>query len=150
MSRYSVAQGLATQRTQTVAAVVANLANPFYPYLLRSLHNAFGLAGYRVVLFTERTDVRAGREHLAQLLDRSLDGVLFTTATLDFDAVSCIAATCPTSCSSDRLRGWRPTLWSATTSRGAARSVSTSWRPAISGSGWSPARRTPRRRGTAR
>ena len=82
----SVAQGLATQRTGTIAVVVADLTNPFYPYLLRPLHDAFDLAGYRVTLISERTDVRSGREHLAHLLDRSLDGVLFTTATLDFDA----------------------------------------------------------------
>jgi LacI family transcriptional regulator len=82
----SAAQGLASQRTRTIAVVVADLTNPFYPHLLHSLHDTLDLAGYRVVLFAERTDMGAGREHLSQLLDRSLDGIVFTTATLDFDA----------------------------------------------------------------
>jgi len=82
----SVAQGLANNHTRTIAVVVADLTNPFYPHLLGPLHDAFHMAGYRVVLFAEGTNLGAGREHLAQLLDRSLDGVLFTTATLDLDA----------------------------------------------------------------
>src|SRR3712207_2614042 len=40
------------------------------------------LMGYRVVLLTERTDIPTGQETLQRLLDRSIDGVLVTTATL--------------------------------------------------------------------
>jgi LacI family transcriptional regulator len=86
----SMAQGLATARTRTIAVVVADLTNPFYPHLLHPLHDALDRAGYRVVLFAERTDMGSGREHLSQLLDRSLDGVLLTTATLDFDAAELV------------------------------------------------------------
>lgn len=82
-----LARGLVTEKTSTVGVVVADLTNPFYPYLLRSLHDAFNLAGYRLVLFAERTDNRDGREHLSQLLDRSLDGVLIATATLESQTV---------------------------------------------------------------
>ena len=38
--------------------------------------------GYRVVLFAERTDIPSGQDALDRLLDRSIDGVLVTTATL--------------------------------------------------------------------
>jgi LacI family transcriptional regulator len=61
---------------------VADLTNPFFPTLLTPIHDELRLMGYRVVLFAERTDIPTGQEALSRLLDRSIDGVLVTTATL--------------------------------------------------------------------
>jgi LacI family transcriptional regulator len=68
--------------TRTIGVVVADLTNPFFPSLLTPVHDELRLMGYRVVLFAERTDIASGQEALDRLLDRSLDGVLVTTATL--------------------------------------------------------------------
>lgn len=78
----SLASSLATKSTRTVGAIVADLTNPFFPYLLTQVYDELQLMDYRVVLFTERTDVPTGQAALSRLLDRSLDGVLITTATL--------------------------------------------------------------------
>jgi LacI family transcriptional regulator len=67
---------------RTVGVVVAVLTNPFFPSLLTPIHDELRLMGYRVVLFAERTDIPTGHEALSRLLDRSIDGVLVTTATL--------------------------------------------------------------------
>ncbi len=72
----------APQRTRTIGVVVADLTNPFFPSLLTPIHDELRLMGYRVVLFAERTDIPTGQEALSRLLDRSIDGVLVTTATL--------------------------------------------------------------------
>jgi LacI family transcriptional regulator len=72
----------AQETTRTIGVVVADLTNPFFPSLLTPVHDELRLMGYRVVLFAERTDLRTGQEALGRLLDRSLDGVLVTTATL--------------------------------------------------------------------
>lgn len=71
------------QRTRTIGVVVADLTNPFFPTLLTPVHDELQIMGYRVVLFAERTDIPTGQEALVNLLNRSIDGVLVTTATLD-------------------------------------------------------------------
>jgi LacI family transcriptional regulator len=70
-------------RSRTIGVVVSDLTNPFFPTLLTPVHDELQIMGYRVVLFAERTDLPTGQEALVNLLDRSIDGVLVTTATLD-------------------------------------------------------------------
>ncbi len=79
----SLASSLVTRSTRTVGVIVSDLTNPFFPSLLTPIYDEFQLMGYRVVLFTERTDIPTGQDALSRLLDRSVDGVLVTTATLD-------------------------------------------------------------------
>jgi LacI family transcriptional regulator len=69
--------------TRTIAVVVSDLTNPFFPSLLTPVHDELRIMGYRVVLYAERTDIPTGQQALHNLLDRSIDGVLVTTATLD-------------------------------------------------------------------
>ena len=78
----SLASSLASRSTRTVGIVISDLADPFCPALLTSTHDELALMGYRVVLFAERTDAPAGQDALNRLLDRSIDGVLVTTAPL--------------------------------------------------------------------
>lgn len=69
--------------SRTIGVVVSDLTNPFFPTLLTPVHDELRLLGYGVVLFAERTDIPTGQEALHNLLDRSIDGLLVTTATLD-------------------------------------------------------------------
>ena len=76
------ARTLITRKTRTVAVVVHDITNPFYPELLEILHNEFALAGYRTVLFNEQTDASA-EQHLADLVNGSAaDGIVYVSATL--------------------------------------------------------------------
>lgn len=70
-------------RARTIGVVVSDLTNPFFPSLVTPVHDELRIMGYRVVLFAERTDIPTGQEALHNLLDREIDGVLVTTATLD-------------------------------------------------------------------
>ncbi len=69
--------------TRTVAVIVSDLTNPFFPSLLTPIYDELQLMGYRVVLLAERTDIPTGLETLQRLVDRSIGGVIVTTATLD-------------------------------------------------------------------
>ncbi len=71
----SVGRSLSTQTTDQVA-VVADLGNPLYPFLIASIHDELAAAGLKMVLLTERTDDAVFSQHL---LDRSMDGVVLTT-----------------------------------------------------------------------
>lgn len=74
----AAARSLITNRTETIGVVVADITNPFYPQLVHALQDELGARGYRTVLLTERTD----GDLLARLQGRSVDGLLFTSATL--------------------------------------------------------------------
>jgi LacI family transcriptional regulator len=76
------ARSLVTRRTATVAVVVADITNPFYPQLVEALHAQLGRAGYRMILFNERTDVR-GDSGLDMLLHGGgADGAVFLSVTI--------------------------------------------------------------------
>ncbi len=81
------AQALKTNRTMTLACVVPDVANPFYPSLMRGVQSAADAAGYDVIAVN--TDGSAARER--RFLDWSLRGtidgvvgVFFTLRAPDF------------------------------------------------------------------
>jgi LacI family transcriptional regulator len=75
-------RSLITGRAHSVAIVVADITNPFYPELVEALHRELGRSGYRGVLINERTD--AGDAELERMLrGRVVDGAIVATATLD-------------------------------------------------------------------
>jgi LacI family transcriptional regulator len=77
---HAPAQTLITRRTGTIAIVVADITNPFYPELVEAIHDELSRADYRTVLINERTDARG-----VDTLMRAgvVDGAIVATATLD-------------------------------------------------------------------
>jgi LacI family transcriptional regulator len=76
------ARSLITRRTGTVGVVVNDIKNPFYPELLDVLHNELALAGYRTILFNERTDASV-EQHVGEHVNgAAVDGVVYVSATL--------------------------------------------------------------------
>jgi LacI family transcriptional regulator len=76
------AQALKTNRTMTIACVVPDIANPFYPSLLRGLQAVADDAGYDVI--TINTDGAADREQrfIQWCLEGRVDGVVGVFFTL--------------------------------------------------------------------
>ncbi|ATY12297.1 LacI family transcriptional regulator [Amycolatopsis sp. AA4] len=72
-------RSLATRATHCVGVVVTDLTNPFYPHLIGPLHDTLEQHGYRMMLFAERSEAALETE---RLLDRSIDGVVLTTAVI--------------------------------------------------------------------
>lgn len=73
-----IGRSLVTQATRTIGMVVTDLHNPFYPFLIAPLHDQLSTLGYRMLLLTDDSP-----EYGNRLLDRSVDGVVLTTTTLD-------------------------------------------------------------------
>lgn len=88
----SAARSLITKRSNTIGVVVSDITNPFYPQLVDVLHDEFFLAGYRTVLLNERTEGRGADDVLPQIQGRSVDGIVFASATLDSRVVDDFAA----------------------------------------------------------
>ncbi len=73
-------RSLSTRVTRRIGVLVTDLTNPFYPHLVAPLHDELEAQGYRMMLFTERSDAPAAAE---QLVDGSIDGIVLATSTLD-------------------------------------------------------------------
>jgi LacI family transcriptional regulator len=70
-------------RTRVVGVVVAALTNSYYTLLLDRLHHELAAAGYSMILMIDEYENSADLSKLQMLLDKTLDGILFTTATED-------------------------------------------------------------------
>jgi len=84
------AQGLKARRTATrlVGVVVDALHNRFITHLLEHLHEALGQAGYHVTLLIDSMADPKSLLALRPLIDGYLDGLIFSTATLDSPIVA--------------------------------------------------------------
>jgi LacI family transcriptional regulator len=74
-------RSLAYRSTRTIGMLVTDLDNPFYPHLVAPLHDELTRLGYRMLLLTESPTGGLPSE----LVDRSVDGAVLTTTTLDSD-----------------------------------------------------------------
>ncbi|MFE5646574.1 LacI family DNA-binding transcriptional regulator [Rhodococcus sp. NPDC056516] len=70
-------RSLVTRTTKRVGIVVSDLTNPFYPHLIGPLHDTLEKHGYRMMVFTERSDSQISIE---QLVDGSVDGLVLLTS----------------------------------------------------------------------
>ena len=71
-----VASGLRKQRTHSIALLVADIANPYYPAVARAVYDGVSQAGY--VTFIGNTDGEGVNERtlLREMLARGVDGVI--------------------------------------------------------------------------
>ncbi|MEV4121616.1 LacI family DNA-binding transcriptional regulator [Micromonospora sp. NPDC049645] len=82
-----LAVSLRTNRTQTIAFVMPDITNPFYPMVARGVQDAISDAGYQVVICS--TDGNAAREaaFITDMLSRAVDGLIIDLFRTPFEAV---------------------------------------------------------------
>lgn len=77
----AVAQGLRRRRTMTLGHIVPGiLPNPFVAEVAMGVEHAAAEKGYNVLIFNSRDDANRERAGVEALLERRVDGVIFTTA----------------------------------------------------------------------
>ena len=87
------AQGLRTRRTKTVAVVVPDINNPFFPSLLRGVQSVTDRAGYDVIAINTDGDCDREQRFLQWSLEGRVDGVVgvfFTLHVEDFRPLTAI------------------------------------------------------------
>lgn len=72
-------RSLVTRVSKRIGVVVSDLTNPFYPYLIAPLHDELETHGYRMMVFTERSDNQMAA---SQLLTGSIDGAVLLTSVI--------------------------------------------------------------------
>ena len=76
----SVARSLAQQRTRTIGMVALNIANPFWPAVVRGVEDAVRARGYELLLANSDDDADKEAQDLRLFLAKRVDGILLTKA----------------------------------------------------------------------
>jgi LacI family transcriptional regulator, galactose operon repressor len=78
-----IARALVSGQTRLLALLVADITNPFYPQIAKSIEDEAGKSGYTVVICNTSDQVAEVRRHLNRLLDQGLDGVIHASVGRD-------------------------------------------------------------------
>ncbi|CEP68300.1 Transcription regulator HTH, LacI [Moorella glycerini] len=74
-----LAQSLKKRRSHTLGLVVQNIANPFFPDIVRGVEEKAQEYGYDVFLCDNRKDFQRGLAHLDVLQKRGVDGIIYSS-----------------------------------------------------------------------
>jgi LacI family transcriptional regulator len=75
-----LARGLAKQQTRTIGMIAPNIANPFWPEVVRGVEDAAHAAGYTLLLASNDDDRAKEALYLRMFLAKRVDGLLLTKA----------------------------------------------------------------------
>ena len=75
-----LARSLARQRTQTFGMIVPDIANPFFPEVVRGAEDVARGAGYALLIASSDNDLAKEEMYLRLFVSRRVDGVLLTKA----------------------------------------------------------------------
>ena len=79
-----VARSLAKQRTHTIGMIVSDIANPFFPLVVRGAEDAAQAQGYNLLLCNSDDTLEKEETQIELLLSKRVDGILLTKAVGDF------------------------------------------------------------------
>src|SRR5215831_10901961 len=78
-----IARSLAKQRTHTIGMIVPDIANPFFPMVVRGAEDAAQKRGYNLLLCNSDDTQVKEESALELLLSKRVDGILLTKAICD-------------------------------------------------------------------
>ncbi len=79
-----IARSLANQRTHTIGMIVPDIANPFFPMVVRGAEDAAQRHGYNLLLCNSDDSLDKEETAVELLLAKRVDGILLTKAGGDF------------------------------------------------------------------
>lgn len=79
-----IARSLAKQRTHTIGMIVPDIANPFFPMVVRGAEDAAQKYGYNLLLCNSDDSLDKEEAAIELLLSKRVDGILLTKASEDF------------------------------------------------------------------
>lgn len=79
-----IARSLANQRTHTIGMIVPDIANPFFPMVVRGAEDAAQRHGYNLLLCNSDDSLDKEETAIELLLAKRVDGILLTKAGGDF------------------------------------------------------------------
>jgi len=79
-----IARSLAKQKTHTIGMIVPDIANPFFPVVVRGAEDAAQKHGYNLLLCNSDDSLEKEERAIELLLSKRVDGILLTKAAEDF------------------------------------------------------------------
>ncbi len=79
-----IARSLIKQKTQTIGMIVPDIANPFFPMVVRGAEDAALKQGYNLLLCNSDDNLAKEESAIELLLSKRVDGILLTKAAGDF------------------------------------------------------------------
>ena len=79
-----IARSLIKQKTQTIGMIVPDIANPFFPMVVRGAEDAAQKHGYNLLLCNSDDNLEKEEKAVELLLSKRVDGILLTKAAGDF------------------------------------------------------------------
>ena len=79
-----IARSLIKQKTQTIGMIVPDIANPFFPMVVRGAEDAALKHGYNLLLCNSDDSLEKEESAIELLLSKRVDGILLTKAAGDF------------------------------------------------------------------
>lgn len=79
-----LARSLAKQKTHTIGMIVPDIANPFFPMVVRGAEDAVQKHGYNLLLCNSDDNLEKEENAIQLLLSKRVDGILLTKAAEDF------------------------------------------------------------------
>ncbi len=78
-----IARGLRMGQTQTIGLLVADISNPFYARITRTIEHVAEQAGYSLIVCSSDENEAREKRLLKMLLNRQVDGIIMTTTLQD-------------------------------------------------------------------
>jgi DNA-binding LacI/PurR family transcriptional regulator len=75
-----VARSLSTRRTHTLGMVIPDIANPFFPQVIRGVESVVTKSGFSLITFNTDDQLQREKEALTILRSRRVDGILLVIA----------------------------------------------------------------------
>ncbi len=85
-----VAKSLRNQKTNSVALLVADIANPYYPAVARAVHDGLNSEGYVSIIGNTDGEAEAERTFLREMVSRGVDGIIMQPAALSVPDIRAI------------------------------------------------------------
>ena len=75
-----IARSLSTKRTHTLGIVIPDIANPFFPQVIRGVESVVTKAGFSLITFNTDDQVQREKEAMSLLRSKRADGILLVIA----------------------------------------------------------------------
>lgn len=77
-----LAQGLVTKKSKSIGVLIADIANLYYSYLVKSIEKELRAAGYYAVIGNTEWDGKREKEYMRHLMQRQVDGFILASTSL--------------------------------------------------------------------
>jgi len=78
-----LAQGLVTKKSKSIGVLIADIANLYYSYLVKSIEKELRAAGYYAIIGNTEWDSKREKEYMRHLMQRQVDGFILASTSLN-------------------------------------------------------------------